>query len=33
VDLKEIRWEAMDSVNAAQGKDKWWALVKVVMNL
>jgi hypothetical protein len=31
--FKEIRWEAMESISAAQDKDKWWAFVKVIMNL
>jgi len=30
---KEIRWEAMESISAAQDKDKEWAFVKVIMNL
>jgi hypothetical protein len=31
-DLREIRWEVVDWINLAQGRDQWLALVKTVMN-
>jgi hypothetical protein len=31
--FKEIRWEVMESNSVAQDKDKWWAFVKVIMDL
>jgi hypothetical protein len=33
LDLKEISWEGWDWIALAQDRDKWWALVNVVMNL
>ena len=33
VDLKEIRWDVLDWIALAQDRDKWWALVNLVMNL
>jgi len=31
--LKEVGWEGMDWIAVAQDKDRWWALVNVVMNV
>jgi hypothetical protein len=33
VDLKEIRWDVLDWIALAQDRDRWWALVNLVMNL
>jgi hypothetical protein len=33
MDLKETGWESMDWINLAEDRDKWWAVVKSVMNL
>ena len=33
MDPKEIIWEGLDWIALAQGMDKWWALVNLVMNL
>jgi len=33
MDPKEIIWEGLDWIALAQGRDKWWALVNLVMNL
>jgi hypothetical protein len=33
IDLQEVRWEGMDWIDLAQGRDRWRALVHVVMNL
>jgi hypothetical protein len=33
IDLREIGWDSMDWINLAQDKDKWRALVNMVMNL
>jgi hypothetical protein len=33
IDLREIRWEAMDWIHLAQDRDQWRALVNMVMNL
>jgi hypothetical protein len=33
MDLKEVGWEGMDWIALAQDKDRWWALVNVVMNV
>jgi hypothetical protein len=32
MDLKEIVWENLDGTAVAQDRDKWWALVNLVMN-
>jgi hypothetical protein len=32
-DLQEVGCDVMDWINLAQDKDRWWALVNVVMNL
>jgi len=33
MDLKGVRWEVMNSIDLAQVRDRWWALVNAVMNL
>ena len=33
MDLKEIEWEVVDWINLAQDKDKWQAVVTMVMNV
>jgi hypothetical protein len=33
MDLQEVRWEGMDWIDMAQDRDRWRALVNVVMNL
>jgi hypothetical protein len=32
MDLQEVGW-GMDWIELAQDRDRWWALVNVVMNL
>jgi hypothetical protein len=33
MDLREIGWDGMDSIELAHDRDKWRALVNTVMNL
>jgi hypothetical protein len=33
VDLKGIVWKGMEWFYLAQGRDKWWAVVKMGLNL
>jgi hypothetical protein len=33
MDLREVGWGGMDWIYLAQDRDRWWALVNVVMNL
>jgi hypothetical protein len=33
MDLLEIGWGGVDSIGLAQGRDKWRAVVNMVMNL
>jgi hypothetical protein len=33
IDLREIRWKVVDWIYLAQNRDRWWALVNMVMNL
>jgi hypothetical protein len=33
MDLREIGWEDVDWIHVAQGRDKLWALVNMVMSL
>jgi hypothetical protein len=33
IDLREIEWGGMDWIDLAQDRDKWRALVNMVMNL
>ena len=32
MDFQEVGWRGMDWINPAQKRDRWWALVNVVMN-
>jgi hypothetical protein len=31
--LKEISWEGIDWIDLAEDRDRWWALVNMVMNI
>jgi hypothetical protein len=33
MDLREIGWDGMDSIDAAENRDQWRVLVNMVMNL
>jgi len=33
MDLTEVRREVVDWIHLAQGRDQWWALVNMVMNI
>jgi hypothetical protein len=33
MDLRKIGWDSTECINLAQGRDKWRALVNMVMNL
>jgi len=33
MDLQEVGWGSMDWIDMAQARDRWWALVSIVMNL
>jgi len=33
MDLQEVGYGAMDWIELAQDRDRWWALMNVVMNL
>jgi len=33
MDLQGVRWEVMNSIDLAQVRDRWWALVNAVRNL
>jgi hypothetical protein len=33
IDLREIGWDGMDWIDLSQDRDRWRALVNVVMNL
>jgi hypothetical protein len=33
IDLREIGWDGMDSIELAEDRDQWRALVNTVMNL
>lgn len=32
-DLKEIRWESVDSTDVTQESEKWWVFVNTVINI
>jgi hypothetical protein len=33
IDLREIKWDGMESIDLAQDRDQWRALVNTAMNL
>jgi hypothetical protein len=33
MDLEEVGWDGVDWIDMAQDRDRWWALVNVIMNL
>jgi hypothetical protein len=33
IDLREIEWDGMDSINLVQDRDQWRVLVNTVMDL
>jgi hypothetical protein len=33
MDLKEVGWGSVEWIQLAQDRDRWWALVNMVMNL
>jgi hypothetical protein len=33
MDLREVEWSGMDWIILAQGKDRWWVVLKAVINL
>jgi len=33
MNVTEIKWESADRIHVTQGKDKWLAVVNMVMNL
>ena len=33
MDLREVGWEGIHSIDLAQDRDRWWALVNAMMNL
>jgi len=33
MDLLELRWEGMDCFALAQDRDRWWAVVNLVVDL
>jgi hypothetical protein len=32
IDLKETEWVGIDWFHLSENRDKWWAVVKIVMN-
>ena len=32
MDLQEVEWEGMNWIDLAQDRDRWWALVNIVVN-
>jgi len=33
IDLQEVGWGSMDWTDPAQNRDRWWAIVNMVMHL
>jgi hypothetical protein len=33
VDVRKIQWEVVDWIHMTQDRDRWWAVVNVVMNV
>jgi len=33
MDLQEVGWGGMDWLELAEGRDRWWVLVNVVLNV
>jgi hypothetical protein len=33
MDVQEVGWGGMDGLDLAQDRDRWWAVVNVVLNL
>jgi hypothetical protein len=33
MDIQEVGWGGMDWLELAQGRDRWWTLVNMVLNL
>jgi hypothetical protein len=33
IDLQEVGWRGMNWIGVAEDRDRWWALVKAVVNL
>jgi len=33
MDLQEVAYGVIDSIELGQGKDRWWELVNTVMNI
>jgi len=33
MDVQEVGWEGRDWIDLTQNRDRWWAVVKAVMNL
>jgi hypothetical protein len=33
IDLKKTGWKCVDRIHLVQDRDRWWAVVKMVMNL
>jgi hypothetical protein len=33
IDVREEGWESGDRIHLAQGRDQWWSVVNVVLNI